>query len=89
MSEPLGDGINFAKIVTVLAIVFAISLGLCGVTVALTSTVHGGGSVLVFGMIVEAIAMGLSALGLLVRVSCSGRTLRCAATMASTGSRSG
>jgi uncharacterized Tic20 family protein len=68
MSEPLGDGINFAKIVTVLAIVFAISLGLCGVTVALTSTVHGGGSVLIFGMIVEAIAMGLSALGLLVTV---------------------
>lgn len=68
MSEPLVDRINFAKIVVVLAIVFGISLGLCGVTIALTSTVRGSTSVLVYGVIFEAIAMGLSALGLLVTV---------------------
>ena len=32
MSERLVDRIPFAKIITVLAIVFGISLGLCGVT---------------------------------------------------------
>jgi sugar phosphate permease len=68
MSERMVDRINFAKIVTVLAIVFGISLGLCGVTAALSSTMRGGASVLVFFGIVELIAMACSAVGLVVTV---------------------
>ena len=46
MSERLIDRIPFAKIITVLAIVFGISLGLCGVTAVLSSGGNIGGSFL-------------------------------------------
>jgi membrane protein implicated in regulation of membrane protease activity len=64
MSERLFDRIPFAKIVTVLAIVFGVSLGLCGVTFFLSSGGGSGGGFLVgFGML-ELAAIILSAAGL-------------------------
>jgi hypothetical protein len=68
MSDRLIDRINFAKIVTVLAIVFGVSLGLCGVTAALASQMRGSGDFLLPMGIIELIAMGLSAVALVVTV---------------------
>ncbi|MFY9852610.1 MAG: hypothetical protein WAK26_01880 [Terracidiphilus sp.] len=62
MSERLIDRIPFAKIITVLAIVFGISLGLCGVTFVLSmSGDRGGGGIFVGLGILELIAIVLSA----------------------------
>jgi|GEM_PF-3149007 len=63
MSQPLVDRINFAKIVTILAIIFGVSLGLCGLTYA-ASDRSDGGFIIVFGLI-ELAAMALSLLGLI------------------------
>jgi hypothetical protein len=68
LSEPLVDRVNFAKIVTVLAVTFGISLGMCGLTWALSSKMSDGGGFLIPFGILELIAMGLSALGLVVTV---------------------
>jgi hypothetical protein len=68
MGERLVERIPFAKIVTVLAIVFGISLGLCGVTFVLASGVgggRGGGFLIGFG-ILEMVALGVSVAGLLL-----------------------
>jgi hypothetical protein len=70
MSERLFDRIPFAKIVTVLAIVFGISLGLCGATAFLSNVVDGGGRGIMnfligFGVL-EMIAIVLSAVGLVM-----------------------
>jgi hypothetical protein len=62
MSERLVDRIPFVKIITVLAIVFGISLGLCGVTF-LSSGRGSGGFLIGFGML-ELAAIVLSAAGL-------------------------
>lgn len=71
MSKPLVDRIPFAKIVTVLAIVFGIALGLCGLNLILALTPIGRlrildqGPMSVMGL-VEIGAMLLSGLGLFV-----------------------
>jgi quinol-cytochrome oxidoreductase complex cytochrome b subunit len=66
VSKRLVDRIPFAKIITVLAIVFGISLGLCGVTAVLSSGGNIGGSFLVgLGILVTA-AILLSIAGLLL-----------------------
>lgn len=66
MFERLADRIPFKKIVTVLAIVFGISLGLCGVTFFVSSGGNNGAGFL-FGLgILELIAIGLSLLGLVL-----------------------
>ena len=64
--SPLREHINFPKIVTVLAVTFAIALGACGLTVLVSS--HGGGAyALPLGML-ELAVMGLAAFGLIVTV---------------------
>ena len=68
MDEPLVDRVNFAKVITVLAVTFGISLGLCGLTAVLSSQTRGSGTVLIFIGILELIVIGLSALGLVVTV---------------------
>ena len=65
MFERLADRIPFKKIVTVLAIVFGISLGLCGVTLAVSSGSGGGNFLIGFG-ILELVGIGVSAAGLLL-----------------------
>jgi hypothetical protein len=66
MSERLIDRIPFAKITTVLAVVFGISLGLCGVTAILSSGGNSGSGYLFgFGML-ELVALGGSVVGLLL-----------------------
>jgi membrane protein implicated in regulation of membrane protease activity len=66
MSERLVDRIPFAKIITVLATVFGISLGLCGVTFVLSlGGGRGSGFLISFG-ILEMVALGVSMAGLLL-----------------------
>jgi membrane protein implicated in regulation of membrane protease activity len=67
MSKRLVDRIPFAKIITVLAIVFGISLGLCGVTFVLSmgGGRSGGGFFVGLG-ILELVALGVSMAGLLL-----------------------
>jgi uncharacterized membrane protein len=60
MSTPMRDGINFAKIVTILAIVFGVSLGLCGLTVVAADRWSG----LIALGVIEVVAMVLSAAGI-------------------------
>jgi O-antigen ligase len=68
LSEPLVDRVNFARIVTVLAVTFGISAGLCGLTAVLSSQARGSGSALIFIGALELIVMALSALGLVLTV---------------------
>lgn len=63
MSERLIDRIPFAKIITVLATVVGISLGLCGVTAVLSNGGAGNGFFESLG-ILELIAIVLSVGGL-------------------------
>ncbi|MGA3373441.1 MAG: hypothetical protein ABSC48_16945 [Terracidiphilus sp.] len=64
MSERLVDRIPFSKIAAVLATVFGVSLGLCGVTFVLSSGGNrGSGFFEGLGML-ELAAMALSAAGL-------------------------
>ena len=66
MNERLVDRIPFAKIITVLAIVFGISLGLCGVTFVLALSGGGKANLLAGFGILELIAIGVSLTGLLL-----------------------
>ncbi len=66
MSERLIDRIPFARIIAVLAIVFGISLGLCGVTFFLSSGGGNGGGFLIGLGILELVAIGVSTAGLLL-----------------------
>lgn len=66
MNERLIDRIAFAKIVTVLATVFGISLGLCGVTFVLASGGGSGSGFLVGLGILELVVLGVSLAGLLL-----------------------
>jgi len=70
MRTPLVDRIPFSKIVTVLAVAFGISLGLCGLTFFVSSARRGGaGDSLFVGLgLLELVAMVLSAAGLLLTV---------------------
>jgi hypothetical protein len=63
MFERLAVRIPFKKIATVLATIFGISLGLCGVTYL---AVSGGGKGLIALGMLELVAMALSAIGLLL-----------------------
>jgi hypothetical protein len=65
LDKPLVERIPFAKIVAVLAIVFGISLGLCGVTYVAAVAAKGGDFVVIFGVI-ELAGMALSAAGLVL-----------------------
>lgn len=68
MPTPLVDRVNFAKIITILAIVFGVSLGLCGLTYAASIKVPGDGQwIIIFG-ILELAAILLSAIGLVITV---------------------
>jgi hypothetical protein len=58
--------VNFPKIVTVLAVTFAVALGACGLTVLASS--HGGGQYAMPLGILELAVMILSAAGLVVTV---------------------
>lgn len=64
--SPLREHINFPKIVTVLAVTFAIALGACGLTVLVSS--HGGGEYAMPLGILELVVMVLAAAGLVVTV---------------------
>ncbi len=68
MSKPLVDRIPFAKIVTVLAIVFGVAIGMCGlnllIAVPLGHVPQSASAVIVALMFIEAGGMLLSALGL-------------------------
>jgi len=66
MSERLVDRIPFAKIVTVLAIVFGVSLGLCGVTFFLSSAGNNASGIFVGLGILELTAIALSFAGLVL-----------------------
>jgi hypothetical protein len=66
MSKPLIDRIPFAKIVTVFAILFAVSLGLCGLTFALSMGRNRVANVFMSFGVLELIAMALSAAGLVL-----------------------
>jgi hypothetical protein len=72
VSKPLIERVNFAKIITVLAIVFGVSLGLCGLTAALNasgiirSNEEFGDSILVGTGILELLGMAVSGVGLVV-----------------------
>ena len=66
MSKRLIDRIPFKKIVVVLASVFGISLGLCGVTAVVASGVRGGADFLVVLGTLELAVMVLSAAGLVI-----------------------
>jgi hypothetical protein len=72
MSRPLVDRIPFAKIVTILAIVFGVALGLCGATLGLANSrsdfIFAKDQFLIPAGIIEIIVMALSAVGLLVTV---------------------
>ena len=68
MSEHLVDRIPFAKIITVLAIVLGISLGLCGVTFFLSLSGGGKDNLLAGFGILELVAIGVSIAGLLLTV---------------------
>ncbi|SRR5258708_35985422 len=63
---PLLEHINFPKIVTVLAVTFALALGACGLTVLASS--HGGGEYAMSLAMLELAVMILSAAGLIVTV---------------------
>ncbi len=66
MSKPLVKRIPFAKIVLILAVVFLVSLGLCGLTVFLSSSGHMNSDPFTSFGILELIAMLLSLAGLLI-----------------------
>jgi len=66
MSERLVDRIPFAKIVTVLATVIGISLGLCGATFFLSRGAGSGSGVFIGLGIMELVAIGVSIAGLLL-----------------------
>jgi len=71
MSTPLVDRVPFAKIVTVLAIAFGVSLGLCGLNQVLVSGGAGerstvGDQLLTIGAILEFVVMALSSVGLVL-----------------------
>ena len=70
MSKPLVDRIPFAKIVTILAIVFGVALGMCGLNLLITAPLRQvpqtASAVIVALMFIEAGAMLLSGLGLIV-----------------------
>ena len=59
--------INFPKVVTVLAIVFGVSLGLCGLTALASSRFQMGGALVGLGLL-ELAVMALSGVGLVVTV---------------------
>ena len=66
MSERLIDRIPFAKIITVLAIVFGVSLGLCGVTIVFASSGIAKDNILASFGILALIAIAVSITGLLL-----------------------
>jgi hypothetical protein len=70
MSKPLVDRIPFAKIVIVLAIAFGVSLGLCGLTLALSVSgarqQFGVNQIAGVAAILSLPGMLLSAIGLVV-----------------------
>jgi len=70
---PLTERVNFARIVTVLAIVFGIALGSCGITAAIAlggaRLNQGFASALMFLGYAEAAVMVLSAVALVVVVA--------------------
>jgi hypothetical protein len=68
MSVPLVDRINFAKIVTVLAVVFGISFGLCGLAFLVSSGSSSAAGFLMSMGMVELAVMGVSAAGLVLTV---------------------
>jgi hypothetical protein len=77
MSRPLTDRVPFAKIVAVFAVIFGVSLGLCGLNWVLISAgvdpshdseFNFGGQVLGTLGLIELAAMLLSALGLVLTV---------------------
>ncbi|MGA3008890.1 MAG: hypothetical protein ABSD72_01385 [Terracidiphilus sp.] len=82
MGERLVDQIPFAKIITVLAIIFGISLGLCGVTVVLSDGGNRGGSFFI-GLQMLVIA------GILLSLTCLLLTVLAFVTLSILGSFSG
>ena len=66
MTESKHSRITFAKVVVVLAIVFVLSLGLCGLSVALSSASAGQGTVYIVMLFAGAAGMLIAGLGLFV-----------------------
>ena len=69
MSKPLVKRIPFAKIVTVLAVAFGVSLGLCGLTAVFRSGMTGIQYLFASMAMIELGVMVLSAVGLLITVA--------------------
>ncbi|HWT66561.1 MAG TPA: hypothetical protein VN151_10650 [Terracidiphilus sp.] len=66
MSTSFADRIPFARIITILAIIFGVSGGLCGLTWVAAMNVRGSDDWAIVPEFIEAAAMGLSLLGLIV-----------------------
>jgi hypothetical protein len=66
MTESKRARITFAKVVVVMAIVFTVSLGLCGLSVALSSNSAGQGTVYIVMLFAGAAGMLIAGLSLLV-----------------------
>jgi len=66
MTKPKGKIFTFAKVVTVLAIVFVLSLGLCGLSAAVSSASSGQNDVYAATLVIGLVGMLLSGLALLI-----------------------
>jgi hypothetical protein len=66
MTESRRSRITFAKVVVVLAIVFVLSLGLCGLSVALSSASAGQGTVYIVMLFAGGAGMLIAGLSLFV-----------------------
>lgn len=62
---PLSSGINFPKVITVLAIVFGVSLGLCGLTAFASRAISWAPALVPLGFL-ELAGILFSAMGLVV-----------------------
>lgn len=58
----------YTKAITILAIIFGVSLGLCGLTFAASTGMRGDGQWIIILGLIELAAMILSAIGLVVTV---------------------
>lgn len=68
MSKPLVERFPYAKVVTVLASVFGVALGLCGVTWIASTRLPGDGSIVMTIGFLELAVIVLSSIGLVVTV---------------------
>jgi quinol-cytochrome oxidoreductase complex cytochrome b subunit len=66
MTNPKGKIFTFAKVVTVLAIVFILSLGMCGLSAAISSASSGQNDIYAVTMVIGLVGMVVSGLAVFV-----------------------